>query len=154
LIKRSPIRDRHKPVCRRTDKPAWTGEQVRWILNEVPVTLRCLFLCVALTGLRLGELLALQWKHLDMRSKVLKIEQSIWKGQIVPPKTPASVRSIPFGHVLSQALTFHFQNSAFKGPEDFVFCKRDGTILNPDVLRKDVLYAALDRLNIPRPKRS
>jgi integrase len=51
-------------------------------------------------------------------------------------------------------LSFHSQNSAVTGPEDFVFCKRDGTILNPDVLRKDVLYAALDRLNIRRPKRS
>jgi integrase len=51
-------------------------------------------------------------------------------------------------------LSFHSQNSGVTGPEDFVSCKRDGTILNPDVLRKDVLYAALDRLNIPRPKRS
>jgi integrase len=40
----------------------------------------------------------------------------------------------------------------FTDPEDFVFCKQDGTPLNPDVLRKDVLYSTLDRLNIPRPK--
>ena len=35
---------------------------------------------------------------------------------------------------------------------EFVFCKRDGTPLHPDVLRKDVLYPTLDRLHIPRPK--
>jgi integrase len=38
--------------------------------------------------------------------------------------------------------------------EDFVFCKQDGDFLNQDVLRKDVIYPILDRLNIPRPKRS
>ncbi len=91
---------------------------------------------------------------MDMGSKILKVEQSLWKGRIVSPKTPASVRSIPFGEVLAQALTLHFQDSLFRGPEDYVFCKQDGAVLNPDVLRKDVLYATLDRLNIPRPKRA
>ena len=37
-------------------------------------------------------------------------------------------------------------------PESFVFCKQDGTPLNPDVIRKDILYPTLDRLSIPRPK--
>ena len=39
------------------------------------------------------------------------------------------------------------------GPEDFVFCKPDGTALHPDVVRKDVLYPALDRLGIKRTAR-
>ena len=34
------------------------------------------------------------------------------------------------------------------------FYKPDGNSLNQDVLRKDVLYPILDRLNITRPKRS
>ena len=154
LIGRSPVRDRHKPVCRKVEKPVWTGEQVRKILGDVPIPFRCLFMCVALTGLRLGELLALQWKHVDLRSKSLKVEQSLWRGQIISPKTPASVRQIPLGDFLVQALTFHYQNSASNGPEDFVYCKQDGAFFHPDVLRKDVLYQVLDRLNIPRPKRS
>jgi len=35
-------------------------------------------------------------------------------------------------------------------PEGFVFCKEDGSPLNPDVLRRDVLYPTLDRLGITR----
>jgi len=38
--------------------------------------------------------------------------------------------------------------------ESFVFCKADGSPLNPDVLRRDVLYPALDRLGIPRSSRT
>lgn len=33
---------------------------------------------------------------------------------------------------------------------DFVFCKRDATPLNPDILRKNVHYPGLDRLDIAR----
>ncbi len=40
------------------------------------------------------------------------------------------------------------------GLEDFVFCKPDGSTLHPDVLRKDVLYPALDRLGIKRGTRA
>ena len=152
LIAKSPIRDRHKPICRNTEKPAWSREQVRSILEEVPDAFRCLFTCIALTGVRLGELLALQWKHIDLQSKRLRIEQSLWNGQIVSPKTPWSVRPIPLGDFLAQLLEYHRQISLFTSPDDFVFCRKDGASLNPDVLRKDVLYPTLDRLNIPRPK--
>lgn len=38
-----------------------------------------------------------------------------------------------------------------RASNDFVFCKKDGSPLHPDVLRKDVLYPVLDRLRIARP---
>ena len=116
----------------------------------MPECHRCLFTCVALTGVRFGELLALQWKHINFQSKTLKIEQSLWQGQIVPPKTRSSVRSIPLGDILVRALETHRRISTYTRPDDFVFCNSDGKWLHPDVLRKDVLYPALDRLNIPR----
>jgi integrase len=61
-----------------------------------------------------------------------------------------SIRTIYFGEALWQALTQQSLGSVHKGAEDFVFARNDGTPLNPDVLRKDVLYPSLDRLGIPR----
>jgi len=150
LLTRSPVRGKHKPVVQRREKPVWTPEQVRAIVEAVPRTYRALFACAALTGARLGELLGLQWRHLDLKERTLRIEQSLWQGHLVTPKTAGSIRTVPFGDGLSQALLEHHQNAVHSKPEDFVFCKRDGTPLHPDVLRKDVLYAALDRLGIPR----
>ena len=49
-------------------------------------------------------------------------------------------------------LSEHRKNSLHTGPDDFIFCKPDGSPLNADVLRRDVLYPALDRLRIPRTK--
>jgi integrase len=53
-----------------------------------------------------------------------------------------------------RALVSHKQSSNHNGPEDFVFCKEDGSPLNPDVLRRDVLYPVLDRLGILRTSRA
>jgi hypothetical protein len=52
------------------------------------------------------------------------------------------------------ALTAQNLNSNHKGQDDLVFCKDDGSPLNPDVLRRDVLYPALDRLGIARNSRA
>lgn len=60
------------------------------------------------------------------------------------------MRTIYFGDWLAASFGEHFASATHKGPEDFVFCKKDGSTLHPDVLRKDVLYPILDKLGIPR----
>jgi integrase len=154
LIQRSPIRKSHRPDSKRFEKMAWTADQLKLILENAPPEHSCLFTCIALTSLRLGELLALEWKHVDLNSGGIKVEQSLWRGQIVAPKTIRSARIVPYGAVLGEVLVNHKRRSQHNQQEDFVFCKPDGDFLNQDVLRKDVLYAIPDRLNIPRPKRS
>ena len=150
IISRSPVRNRHKPTVQRREKPTWTAKQVRSVLGAAPERHRALFSCAALTGARLGEVLGLQWRHVDFEKRSLRIEQSLWQQQLVPPKTAGSVRTIPIGDVLADALCDHRRKTSHAQPNDFVFCKEDGSPLNGDVLRKDVLYPILDRLGIPR----
>jgi integrase len=152
LIARSPVRKKHMPYVSKSEKPAWSPEQVRAILDELPLSCRPLFVCIALTGLRAGELLGLQWKHICLAKGELRVEQSLWNKQLVTPKTKSSKGSVWFDDVLTQVLTEHHRNSAHIAPDDFVFCKSDGSPMSPDVLRRDVLYPALDRLRIPRLK--
>ncbi len=154
LIQRSPLRGRHRPVVPRREKPVWTPEQVRTILSAAPQAYRCLFTCAALTGVRMGELLALQWKHVDLEKRQIRIEQSLWHGQLIPPKTAASVRTMPIGEMLRKALADHHRNSCHTSSADFIFCKPDGSPHEPTGLRRDVLYPMLDRSGIQRQARS
>jgi integrase len=154
LIPRSPVRSRHKPRVIRSEKPVWTPEQLRLIVESVPTAHRSLFQCAMLTGARLGEVLGLQWKHIDLDVQTLEIRQALWEGELVPPKTEGSVRVIYFGPSLLSALMAQKHNSNHNGPDHFVFCKEDGSPLNPDVLRRDVLYPTLDRLGIARNRRA
>jgi integrase len=80
--------------------------------------------------------------------------QALWEGQLLTPKTEGSVRTILFGPALLAALRVQKETAGKTSSEGFVFCKTDGSPLNPDVLRRDVLYPVLDRLNIPRTSRS
>jgi integrase len=150
LILKSPVRNKHKPSVRRREKPIWTPNQVRLIVESAPSAYRALFAVSALTGARLGELLALKWKHIDLVARKLRIEQGLWRGQVLPPKTNGSIRTIYFGEKLLQVLAEQSRTAVRRAAEDFVFCKQDGSPLNPDVLRKDVLYPTLDRLGISR----
>jgi len=152
LIARSPIRNRHKPTVDRHEKPIWSPAQLLNILSAAPTGLRPFFDCVALTGARLGEVLGLKWKHVDLEGRILRIKQSLWRGQLVSPKTAASTRDILLGNALGETLKNHHETSSHRGLDDFVFCKKDGAPLDPDVLRKDALYPILDRLGIPRKK--
>jgi integrase len=124
LIERSPVRNRHKPVVLRQEKPVWTSEQVRTILENAPAEYRAFFTAAALTGARLGELLALQWRHVDFEGRTLRIEQSLWHGQLVTTKTVASVRTIPFGDALAQTLEEHLRTSRHIGPTDATSSRR------------------------------
>jgi integrase len=146
LIDRSPIRNRHKPTVDKHEKPIWSPAQLLNILSAAPTGLRAFFDCVALTGTRLGEVLALKWKHVDLERRIIRIEHSLWRGQLLSPKTTASTRDIPSGTALNETLRNHRENSLHRGLDDFVFCKKDGSALDPDVLRKDTLYPILDRL--------
>ena len=150
LIVKSPIRKSHKPIYRQREKPTWSSTQVLAIIQAAPEAYRAFFCCAGLTGPRLGELLGLQWRHIDLDGRKLRIEQSLWHGKLVPPKTQGSVRTIYFGNALANALTEHSQRAVRREPDDFVFSKKDGSPLHPDVLRKDVLYPILDKLGIAR----
>lgn len=154
LIARTPVRKQHRPRLVKSEKPVWTPQQLKLIVESVPKNHRSLFQCAMLTGARLGELLGLQWKHIDLDAQTLEIRQALWEGELVAPKTEGSVRLIYFGPSLLAALVTQKRNSNYSGPDDFVFCTDDGSPLNPDVLRRDVLYPTLDRIGIARTRRA
>jgi integrase len=153
VVKGCPVQKKHKPKFRRRKREAWTPEQLRSIIQAAPTEYKALFFAAAFTGARLGELLGLQWKYINFDQRELRIVQSLWRQQINDPKTEDSSRTIRMGSVLTRVLELHRENSRFKAPNDFVFGKPDGSHLHPDVMRKDVLYPILDRLQIPREKR-
>jgi integrase len=80
LIPRCPIRDSHWPAVNRREKPVWTPAQLKSIVDAVPDQYRGLFQCVMLTAVRLGELLGLQWRNVDVVNCKLEIRQALWEG--------------------------------------------------------------------------
>lgn len=154
LIDISPVRRKlHRPQYARKEKPALSAEAIRQIIENISEKHQTLFVCVALTGMRLGELLALRWMNVDFTSHRLAITHSLWRGQLVSPKTKASERTIHLVEVLADLLLDHRQKSAWCGESDYVFCGESGAPLDPDNLRHRVLYPALEAVGIKRQDR-
>jgi integrase len=48
-----------------------------------------------MTGLRIGELLALRWKSVSLNDRMLRVTETVYEGHFDKPKTKRSVRAIP-----------------------------------------------------------
>ncbi len=107
-----------------------------------------LFLCAVRTGLRLGELLALQWGDLDLRSRYLLVQRSYSHGHLTTPKND-EVRRVDCSRELTRTLkdlhTERQLEAAATGAamSPWVFCSETGGLLDPDNLRHRVFYPAL-----------
>ena len=78
------------------------------LLEAVPTSERALWATAMYAGLRLGELLALDWKHVDLAAGVIRVERSFDpKAGFVEPKSRAGKRAVPIAAVLRDHLIEH-----------------------------------------------
>ncbi len=153
LLPETPIRPKvHRPKLESEEKFVFSANQARDLLQAVDPTWEAPVWTLALTGLRSGELLGLRWRSIDFLRKRISVTHSLWRGQLVRPKTKASQAALAMSDLLVQILVKHRQESDFTEPEDFVFCQADGKPLDPDSLRRSGIYPALRKAGIPFAK--
>ncbi len=109
-----------------------------------------LYMTAATTGLRLGELLALQWRDVDWSAESVRVRRSYTRGAFSTPKSAKSARVVPTTDRLAGALERHHQASAFQGAGDLVFPHpTSGEVLDSSALRRR-FHAALARAGVRR----
>jgi integrase len=79
---------------RRCINPLTRQELAQFLVHTKNVTpaLYPLFLCAARTGLRQGELLALQWDDVNLRGRFLEVRRNFTHGRLTTPKSGESRR--------------------------------------------------------------
>ena len=103
---------------------------------------------VACLGLRVCELLGLQWGDLDFENLTLKIQRSIVEGEVNEPKTEASESTLPLDPDLAEVLLAHKAGSHYKADSDYVFAGATGKPPWPDGILTDHLKPAAIRAGI------
>ena len=66
---------------------------------------RSFTLLLVLTGLRVGELLALRWGSVDLKTRLLPVVETVYDGHFDKPKTKRGMRTIPIGAETAEILT-------------------------------------------------
>jgi integrase len=87
-------------------------------------------------GLRCGEMMALEWRDVDLSKRQLCIQRSEWKGHVTAPKG-GRLRYVPLTTRLASALRDHRH---LKGPR--VLCENDGSPLTMRLVQGLVARAA------------
>jgi integrase len=103
---------------------------------------RTMLSLIAATGLRIGELLALRWRVLDLEHGTLAVRESLFEGKFQPPKTRKAKRTIPLGPNAIAALAAHRQQSTRTALEDLVFATRTGKPMRESKILTEVLQPA------------
>ena len=151
LILKNPALSCKAPVTRPKEMQVLTGEEVQRLLIQAKED-GCfeLLLLELTTGLRRGEILALQWDDLDFRTGTLRVERQVQRIQgklaVSQPKTRASCRSIllpaPVLEILAQYRQSVSSHWMFPSP------KKEDSPLDPAAVRKK-LSAVLKRAGCP-----
>ncbi len=105
---------------------------------------------IAATGLRIGELLAVRWRALDLEVGTLAVRESVYEGKVQRPKTQKSRRTIPLGPHAVASLKAHRDRSTRKGDDDLVFPNKSGEPLRESKLLERVLQPAAERAGLGR----
>lgn len=104
------------------EKRVLTSEEFRAILDLLSEPCRTMALIAASTGLRVSEILGLQWGDFDWEKLEIKIRRAVVLGQVGRVKTPKSRSSLPLDPSLAALLISCKQLTApYAGPSDWAF---------------------------------
>lgn len=130
---------------------AMTREQLATLLAIVPARHRLLFRFLAVTGVRISELIALQWKslHLDGSEPEARIRRAYVRGRFGPPKSRHGRRDIPLPPALVFELRAWKRETDWPGDDDLVFPSTTGNPRSRGNMWSRVLAPAAQEAGVP-----
>jgi integrase len=112
------------------------------------------FLCALRTGMRLGELLALQWGDIDFHGGFIEVRRSFTRGHYTTPKNGKTRRvdmSPQLAEILKELRTERKRETLARGwreVPDLLFVDKAGHLEDSSNLRKRVFHPALEKAGL------
>ncbi|MGA2630682.1 MAG: tyrosine-type recombinase/integrase [Terriglobia bacterium] len=125
-----------------------TIEELRRLLAQLDQPSSTMVILAACLGLRVGEILGLQWGDVDLLNGTLDVRRSVYQYHVGPAKTPYSEAALPLAPELVSALGNWLAQAKYRSEADFVFPSTRGGPRDADKLREKVLQPAADRAGI------
>jgi integrase len=127
-----------------------TQQQLRTLLETVRNDeLYALWVLACTTGMRNGELLAVQWHDIDLEAGTLQVKRTVFGGKVSPPKTASGRRTIRLSKLAIAALRQHRTKAAERQTSQWVFSSRAGTPISVHNLHNRSWKPLLERAGLP-----
>ena len=140
-----------KPRPRRKESAYFTDDELPVLVGELPAGVyRTLVLVALKTGMRQGELLALEWGDADELNSIIHVRRSVTSGHVSLPKSHER-RSVDLTPDVVELLGAWWGEVGKPGDDVLVFPgETPSGYLEPTTLLRRELYPALKRAGIPR----
>jgi integrase len=152
----NPIRFVRQSTASNFDPIILTPAQAFAIINQLGLMLRTLVLVTAATALRISEILALQWRDIDVENQCIYVRRAYVYGRFGKPKSKASKRPVPLHPLLAAHLLNWRRETPYRKEEDLVFpsFKLKGTKPpRANMLLSDHLRPAAMKVGVVAPPR-
>lgn len=151
-INRNPAKHVKKPKRRKYEMQMLKPEEVQKLLEHVDIDYYPFFLAAVLTGLRLGELLALRWSDINWFSQQINVRRAVSEGIIQSPKSEKSVRRVDMAPALLEALREHKNKQKVESlfsDDNLVFPNENGGLLDRHNVYSRHFAPALKKAGLP-----
>jgi integrase len=128
----------------------YSSAEMRKLLAVLPEPCRSVVSVAVLTGMRIGEILALHRKRIDLLGGTIEVAENYSCGEFVTPKTKSSRRVIPMSSTLVGVLEKYRAEGGECPTDTLVFRTFKETPLNAKNLYNRELAPACDQIELPR----
>ena len=136
-LRQNPVRDiERQPPTRRAHIDVYSTSEIRALMRAAGSRQdRAIFQTAAFTGLRMGELLALRWRDVDLALRTIRVSASYSHRQLTTPKSGKG-RAIPMIEPVARTLARLRKRDHMTGPDDLVLPGPLGGYLDDSALRR------------------
>lgn len=144
LLSTNPCQIRGGGVERSRERPIPTLAEYHAIYEELPDGLAAVAALAAFAGLRKGEILGLQRRHVDLDAATVRVDHALQEvtgrgAVLVDPKTAGSRRTVSIPGYLVEVLASHLARHVGADPQSLLFTNGNG-----DPVRRSVWHPAWD----------
>lgn len=142
----NPMRDVSTPKARAGNETyAYTLEEIKRMIEVLPLKAATIVAVAGLTGIRKGELRGLLWENYD--GQQLQITRSIWRSHVDEPKTPKSKWPVPVIQQLATRLE-RYRLESGNPRNGLIFPNGLGNPINLDQLAFETIKPILKKAGI------
>jgi integrase len=157
-LRENPAHYVEQPRVRHREIEFLTKEEIHCFLSTAPQDSYPFFLTAILTGMRLGELLAMKWSNVDWHRNQYFVKEGLYKDRFVEPKSASSMRAVNLPRTLLEGLRTHKARQSEKRLQigeayqdyDLIFCTSLGTPYDRGNVVKREFWPYLKRAGLRR----
>jgi len=126
-----------------------SGREIKKLITASRGVFRTILLVLALTGMRINEVLGLRVEDVDFENKLIHVRKSAYNGTLGTPKSDASAAEIPLSATLAKALRRHLASRHYReNPLGVLFANRRLRPFSDNKLREKHLRPLLKSLGM------